>query len=162
MKTGTAENEKWDVMISYNWKTGKECANDLYNVLTKNGYKVWIDEQNMAGDLYRSMAKGVANSEIILLLISEEYEKSEICISEYTYAKSCEKKVIPIQVKDYLPPRASELYFIIAGNIYYKLYENKEENMKMILKEIETQIGKRSSIKGRLNYFYKKIYKIHL
>ncbi|XP_065642417.1 uncharacterized protein LOC136074046 [Hydra vulgaris] len=93
------------------------------------------------------MAKGVANSEIILLLISEEYEKSENCISEYTYAKSCNKNVIPIQVKDYLPPRGSGLSLIIAGKIYYQLYENKEENMKRIVKEIENYIGKRFSIK---------------
>ena len=158
----SAENEKWDIMVSYNWTTGKECANELNEFLTKCGYKVWIDKDNMAGNLYSGMAKGVANSEIILLLISEEYEKSENCISEYTYAKSCNKKFIPIQVKNYLPPRGSGLGLIIAGKIYYNLYENKEENMKRILKEIETQIGKRFSIKGTLYYFYKKIYKIHL
>ena len=155
------KNEKWDIMVSYNWTTGKECADELDEFLTKCGYKVWIDKKNVAGNLYSDMAKGVANSEIILLLISEEYEKSENCISEYTYAKSCKKKFIPIQVKNYLPPRGSGLGLIIAGKIYYQLYENKEENMKRIVKEIENHIGKRFSIKGMLNYFYKKIYKIH-
>ena len=158
----SAGNEKWDIMVSYNWTTGKECADELDEFLTKCGYKVWIDKNNMAGNLYSGMAKGIANSEIILLLISEEYEKSENCISEYTYAKKCKKKVIPIQVKDYLPPCGSDLDFIIAGKIYYQLYKNKEENVKRILKDIEDHFGKRSSIKGTLNYFYKKIYKIHL
>ena len=81
----------------------------------------------MAGNLYSEMAKGVANSKIILLLISEEYEKSDNCISEYTYAKSCKKKVIPTQVKDYLPPRGSGLDLIIAGKIYYQLYEIRKK-----------------------------------
>ena len=157
-----AENEKWDIMVSYNWKTGKECANDLYKVLTKNGYKVWIDEQNMGGDLGREMAKGVANSKIVLLLISEEYEKSHNCEREYTHADQCKKIIIPVQVKNYLPPDSSKLALIISGKIYYQLYENKEENMKRILKEIESHIGKRFSIKGSLNYFYKKIYKIYV
>ena len=158
MRNRTAENEKWDVMVSYNWKTGKECANELDEFLTKCGYKVWYDEINLSGDI----ESGIANSEIILLLISKEYEKSNLCIREYTYAKSCKKKIIPIQVKDYLPPCGSDLDNIIAGKIYYQLFENKEENMKRILKEIENHIGKRFSIKGTLNYFYKKIYKIHL
>ena len=162
MENGTVEHEKWDVMISYSWRTGKEHANDLYNVLTKNGYKVWIDEQNMAGDLRGEMAKGVANSTIVLLLISEEYKNSHNCEREYTLADECRKIIIPILVKDYLPPNSSNLALIIAGKIYYKLYEKKEENMKRILKEIEKQIGKRFSIKGALNYFYKKIYKSHL
>ena len=155
----SAENEKWDLMVSYNQKTGTEYAKELYKVLTKCGYKVWIDTKNMVDNLYNEMAKGVANSEIILLLISEEYEKSENCKSEYTYAKLCSKKVIPIKVKDYQPSRGSGLDLIIAGKIYYQLYENKEKNMKKILKEIESHIGKRSSIQGTLNYFYKKIYK---
>ena len=157
-----AENEKWDIMVSYNWRTGKECANDLYKVLTKNGYKVWIDDQNMGGDLGREMARGVANSTIVLLLISEEYENSHNCEREYTLADQCRKIIIPIQVKNYLPPDSSKLALIIAGKMYYKLYENKEENMKRILKEIENHFVKRFSIKGTFNYFYKKIYKIHL
>ena len=37
--------EKWGVMVSYNWNTGKEHADDLYKVLTENGYKVWIDKK---------------------------------------------------------------------------------------------------------------------
>ena len=144
----TAENEKWDIMVSYNWKTGKECASDLYKVLTENGFKVWIDEKNMAGDLESEMANGVANSEIVLLLISEEYEKSHNCIREYTHANTCRKEIIPIQVENYLPPSSSKLALIISGKIYYELYENKEENMKKILNEIESKIGKRCSIKG--------------
>ena len=145
----TAENEKWDVMVSYNWKTGKECANDLYKVLTENGFKVWIDEKCMAGDLESEMANGVANSDIVLLLISEEYEKSHNCIREYTHANTCQKIIIPIQVENYLPPLSSKLALIISGKIYYKLYENKEENMKKILIKIENHIGKRRSIKGK-------------
>ena len=144
----TAENKKWDIMVSYNWKTGKECASDLYKVLTENGYKVWIDEKNMAGDLESEMANGVANSEIVLLLISEEYEKSHNCIREYTHANTCRKQIIPIQVENYLAPSSSKLALIISGKMCYELYENKEENMKKILNEIESKIGKRCSIKG--------------
>ena len=33
----------------------------------------------MAGDLERELARAVANSEIILLLISDEYERSHNC-----------------------------------------------------------------------------------
>ena len=149
--TETAENEKWDVMVSYEWKTGKEYAKDLYNILTENGYKVWFDEENVAGNLMSEIAKGVANSEVILLLISEEYEKSYNCTREYEHANSCRKIMIPIQVKNYLPPASTSLAVIIAGKIYYQLYEKKEENMKRIIKEIR-RIRTRSSIKGTFKF----------
>ena len=50
----------------------------------------------MAGDLESEMANGVANSEIALLLISEEYEKSYNCVREYTHANTCRKKITPL------------------------------------------------------------------
>ena len=162
MKNETAENEKWDVMVSYSWTTGKECADELDEFLTKCGYKVWIDKNYLAGNLYSGTAKGIANSEMVLLLISEEYERSHNCEREYTFADQCRKIIIPIQVENYLPPSHSKLALIISGKIHYQLFKNKEENMKRILKGIEYHFGKRSSIKGTLNYFYKKIYKIHL
>ena len=85
--------------------------------------------------------------EIILLLLSEEYEKSKDCEREYTHAINCSKKIIPIQVENNLPPSSSKLDLITAGNTY-KLYEYRNENMKRILKEIENHFGKRFSIKG--------------
>ena len=145
-----ADNEKWDVMVSYNWTTGKEYAKELDEFLTEKGYKVWIDRNNMAGNLLSSMAKGVANSEIILLLISEEYVKSKNCKSEYTHARTSNKKIIPIYVENYQPPNSSRLALIISGMIYYNLYENKEKNMMLILKEIESHIG----IKGTYMFFF--------
>ena len=144
----TAETVKWDVMVSYNLKTGKKYANDLYEVLTENGYEVWIDEKDMGGDFLSEMAEGVAKSKIVLLLISEEYEKSHFCSGEYSHAYECQKKIIPIFVENYVLPASSKLRLIIAGKFYYKLYENKEENMNKILKEIEKHVRKRSSIKG--------------
>ena len=141
----TTEIERWDIMVSYNWETGKECADALYNFLTESGYNVWIDEEYIGCDLESEMAKAVANSNIILLLISEKYEKSYNCIREYTHANTCRKVMIPIQVENYLPHVSSKLALIISGKIYYKLYEDKERNMKKILKTIENQIGTRKS-----------------
>ena len=69
----------------------------------------------MAGDLESEMANGVANSEIALLLISEEYEKSYNCVREYTHANTCRKKITSLQVENYLPPSSSKLAIIFSG-----------------------------------------------
>ena len=69
----------------------------------------------MAGDLESEMANGVANSEIALLLFSEEYEKSYNCFREYTHANTCRKKITPSQVENYLPPSSSKLAFFFSG-----------------------------------------------
>ena len=46
--------------------------------------------------LESEMANGVANSEIALLLISEEYEKSYNCVREYTHANTCRSRNITL------------------------------------------------------------------
>ena len=151
----TTENERCDIFVSYEWTTGRECACDLFKVLIENGFKVWNDDKNIAGDIESEMAKGVANSEIILLLISEKYDNSNDCLREYRHARLCRKVIIPIQVENYLPPKNSKLAYIISGKIFHQLYENKEENMKRILKEIKKEIGiKLSHIKGMQKCFY--------
>ena len=150
----TAESKKWDIMISYNWVTGKKCAQHLYKFLTENGYKVWFDEKNLAGNLNHGMEEGVENSEIILLLISEEYQRSTNCKNEYTLAISKKKKIIPIKVKDYQPPKDSDLYCVMSENMRYELYDEMEEDKldeikKRILdKEIKKHIREGLLFKG--------------
>ena len=74
-----AYNDEWDVMISYEWKTGLEYADKLFTELNKNGYKVRLDRNEIKGNIYDEMANAVLKSKLIILLISESYEKTKNC-----------------------------------------------------------------------------------
>ena len=89
-------NEFSDIMISYNWSSGKDLALRLSKDLKTAGYKVWIDEEEMGIQIHESMEKTVRNSKIILPILSREYEESTNCLLEFNYAFDLRKKIIPI------------------------------------------------------------------
>ena len=116
------QSNKWDVMISYEWSTGLEYADKLCEVLKQNNYTVWLDRSEMKGNMYKEMANAVANSEVIILLISEKYEISANCSKEYAYANDLKKKIIPTKVENYRPPNDSALAFSINfSTVYIKI-----------------------------------------
>ncbi|XP_065064837.1 uncharacterized protein LOC135691034 isoform X2 [Rhopilema esculentum] len=131
-----SKQKEWDVMISYEWKSGEDYAKRLNEYLKRAGYTVWIDKEQMLGDMLTGMAKAVSYSNIIILLISEGYSESHNCKSEYHHSHTMKKIIIPVKVENYHPPGDSALGILISGKIYYKLFEDFEANAKKILLEI--------------------------
>ena len=44
-----------------------------------DGYKVWIDENDMRGSINNAMAKAVEGAKVVLLCVSEKYKESRNC-----------------------------------------------------------------------------------
>ena len=42
-------------------------------------YLVWIDQDNISGDILTSMASAVENAFVVLMAINDEYHKSRYC-----------------------------------------------------------------------------------
>ena len=40
---------------------------------------VWIDQDNISGDIFTSMASGVENSFVVLMAMNDEYYQSRYC-----------------------------------------------------------------------------------
>ena len=135
-------NDEWDVMISYEWKTGLKYAGKLFTELTKIDYKVWLDRNEMMGNIYDKMANAVLKSKVIILLISEAYEKSENCKLEYNYIIKERKLFVPAKVENYNPVRGRALDLIIAGELYYSLYKDFDSEVKLVLMAIADKLKK--------------------
>ncbi|CAF4201839.1 unnamed protein product, partial [Adineta steineri] len=69
----TNENT-FHIMISYSHKEKVLCK-QLYDELTKNGYRVWIDFDQMHGNVMDAMAQAIDQSEIIIICMSEHYRQ---------------------------------------------------------------------------------------
>ncbi|CAK8672692.1 unnamed protein product [Clavelina lepadiformis] len=124
------------IMISYNWKDSKKLAHKISDMLCDAGYNVWIDKGQMKGDIYEKMAQGVENAHVILMFTSSNYEKSENCKSEATYARDKKKKIIPIRVQDGYEPRGN-IGLLTAGLFYHDFSQGIfDDNFDKLLKEI--------------------------
>ena len=67
-------------MISYQWDVQKSMI-QLKNQLQAQGYKVWMDIDEMGGSTLESMARAVENASVVLVCVSQKYKESPNCRS---------------------------------------------------------------------------------
>ena len=102
-KTARQSSEKIEstgnhVMISYQWDS-QEVLIEVKNRLQANGYRVWMDLEQMRGSTLEAMAKAVENSSVVLVCVSERYKESPNCRSEAEYAYQLRKDIIPLMMQ---------------------------------------------------------------
>ena len=86
------------VMISYQWDS-QEVLVDVKNRLQANGYRVWMDLEQMGGSTLEAMAKAVENASVVLICVSQQYKESPNCRSEAEYAYQLRKDIIPLMMQ---------------------------------------------------------------
>jgi len=129
----TKENDEFDLMISYSWND-KQLVLNIYKYLTEQiNYKIWLDENQMAGSLCQSMAQAVEKSKFILMCMSETYKSSENCRNEAEYARDRKKIIIPLIIKKV--ERDGWLGFISAGKMYIDFHKQDFQKAIQLLNE---------------------------
>ncbi|KAL9981613.1 hypothetical protein ACROYT_G010339 [Oculina patagonica] len=86
------------VMISYQWDS-QEILVEVKNKLQANGYRVWMDLEQMGGSTLEAMAKAVEDSAVVLVCVSQRYKESPNCRSEAEYAYQLRKDIIPLMMQ---------------------------------------------------------------
>ena len=94
MKEGSGNH----VMISYQWDA-QEVLVQVKNQLQANGYRVWMDLEQMGGSTLDAMAKAVENAAVVLICVSQRYKESPNCRSEAEYAYQLRKDIIPLMMQ---------------------------------------------------------------
>ena len=69
-------------------------------MLEKNGYKVWIDIEDMRGNIINAMQDAIESSWCVLICASKAYENSTFCKTEAEYAYENKKNFIPIVLEE--------------------------------------------------------------
>jgi hypothetical protein len=93
----------YDLMINYSHQD-KEICHKIYHKLIDDGFKVWIDLENMYRSTISRMAEAIQNSEFIIICMSHRYQTSPYCQTEGEYTYKLQRSFIPLIVeKDYKP-----------------------------------------------------------
>ncbi|KAJ3160741.1 hypothetical protein HK101_000876, partial [Irineochytrium annulatum] len=94
-------SEKYDVMLSYNWSHQKTVIR-IRDSLVARGFKVWLDLEQMSGNVYGKMASAVLNSSVVCCCLTAAYEASGNCKRELGFAADQTrqgKKIVPIRLE---------------------------------------------------------------
>lgn len=133
------DGSKPQLMISYQWDN-KEEVWEISEALKSFGYKVWLDVEQMHGDIYERMAEGVEQSSIILPCLTSKYEKSKNCCRELEFAVVKNKKIIPIHLEENYEAKGA-IGLFTAGKLYFNFTSKNKfhANISALKKEIDGQ-----------------------
>ncbi|KAJ7380757.1 hypothetical protein OS493_007135 [Desmophyllum pertusum] len=130
------------VMISYQWDV-QRLVIQLKNKLQADGYKVWMDIDEMGGSTLESMASAVENASVVLVCVSQKYKESPNCRSEAEYTYQLHKDIIPLMMDNKYRPDGW-LGFIVGTKFWidfsekYKLDSNADK--------LEKELGNRGKL----------------
>ena len=173
------------LFISYTWqndiinRNNQQRVYSLYQELKKYNWSIWIDKENMIGNMDAAMATGIENAEAIIVCITTEYCKKvnesaknprlrDNCLKEWTYANARNKLMIPIIMESSLlniknwPPSIISLYFgstlyIDASTENYKEIAN---NINKLLLKYDLIPSNNQTMKTSVKKFQNVIYNI--
>lgn len=105
------------IMISYNSQSRELCLK-IKSFLESQGYKIWIDVEEIHGSSLDSMARAIEESQFVLICVTEKYRQSLNCQSEAQYAFRLNKNIIPLIMQKGYASVNGWLGFIIGDKIF--------------------------------------------
>jgi hypothetical protein len=115
------------VFISYSSKDVK-IAESIENHLLQNGFddNLWRDKSNIRADWSREIANALSKSNIVLLIWSENFSKSEWVKNEWLTARALGKPILIVIISalDKLPKPLANL-----DSIVFQIYENNNNDV---------------------------------
>ncbi|CAF2653370.1 unnamed protein product [Rotaria sp. Silwood2] len=140
-----SDEKTFDIMISYSHKDEIICKK-IYEELIKFGYRVWIDYDQIHGNVMDAMAQAIERSHTVIICMSEKYRKSNYCRAEAHYAFQRQVKIVPILLQEQYQPDGWLLFLI--GQLLYVDFSKYDfpRAMELLIAELkapstqETQI----------------------
>jgi hypothetical protein len=88
---GRPLRKKFDCMISYNWDI-QDLVREIYMDFNMHRIETWFDIWGfMEENSYASMATAVECSKLLVVFLTDKYQKSDNCALEFKYAAFCGK-----------------------------------------------------------------------
>ncbi|CAF3816406.1 unnamed protein product [Rotaria sp. Silwood1] len=138
--TLAVSNEKtFDIMISYSHKNETICK-QIYNELINSGYRVWIDFDQIHGNVMDAMAEAIEQSNTVLICMSEEYRRSSYCRAEANYAFQRQTRIVPVLLQQHYKPDGWLLFLV--GQLLYIDFTKYEfsQAINMLIKELKAPV----------------------
>jgi hypothetical protein len=142
--TTIPSSNKYDIMLSYS-HSNKELCHAIYERLVKDGFRVWLDRDEMHGAPMVAMANAIENSEYVLICMSDAYKKSPYCQLEAHYAFERRCCLIPLVMTPRYKPDGW-LGIIVTGKIYVDFPKLTLDSAYVLLKKEIEEHRKRNTL----------------
>ena len=134
--------DKFDLFISYS-TTNADVANFVVDRIEARGYKCFIAPRDIAlgHDYAQEIINAISNSTAVLLVFSEEANRSGYVLREINSAVSRNKTIIPLRIENFIPSQAMEFYLGVTQwlDAYPQILDVHLDNVIAILNGIQNQ-----------------------
>lgn len=134
-----SSEKKFDIMLSYSHKNRLICT-QIYNDLISNGYRVWIDFNQIHDNEIDAMVQAIEQSRMVIICMSEQYKRSNSCRAQLQYAFKRQVKILPILIGKYYQPDGWLLFLI--GNLSYVDFTKHEHShaIQLVLNQLKNPL----------------------
>ena len=120
----------------------KGLVKDVYANMKKDGqYDIWIDSAKppKAGQsILEWMGKGIGQSDIVLIFMTADYQKSKNCQKEAEVARKKQKRTIFVKAQENY--EENEWLSTLRGEAFYiNLTKDFDENMQLLMTTIKQE-----------------------
>ena len=149
-----------DIFISHAWKNDNHGRDNhsrcklLCDKLIEEGFKVWFDSYDMHGNIDKSIIKGINNSKIFIVCLTEVYinkinegvllnKINDNCFKEWNYALFSNKIIIPVMMEESMHSiweKNGILQLYLRSVIYLDILDDNYESndFKLLCKTLMT------------------------
>jgi len=129
--------DKKQLFFSHTWKydnkdrDNHERVKNISQLMKKHGWTVWLDEDEMIGNIDACMVNGIRNCECVIACLTVKYIDKinhasnntsirDNCFKEWTYSNSINKPIIPVIMEsDVLTCEGKGILDMYFGNMLY-------------------------------------------
>jgi len=142
------------VFLTHTWVKDEENRDNhgrvgiVNKLLQEQGYRTWFDEDKMVGHIDQQMARGIDESDIMLVFITKVYMEKvastgqDNCKAEFTYATTRKKRMISIIMEPCMKDSGEwtgPVGLRLAGDLYVDMSETDSENdIRTLVKHLKS------------------------
>ena len=131
--------ESFDVILSFDLATGKEDKNRVFNFLTDAGLSVCNCNEQKLFDFLEYWSDKMADSSVVILLLSSNFFKSRPCMLQFEAAKMARKNIIAIKTEQ-LRHENPQLEKLLSDVESYKIYKDFAANMNKVVRAVKEHV----------------------
>ncbi|MFZ4828298.1 MAG: toll/interleukin-1 receptor domain-containing protein [Phototrophicaceae bacterium] len=113
------------LFLSYS-RRDQQFTRDLFNAFEQRGYDTWVDWEDIpfSSEWWKEIQSAINNHEAVIVVVSSSSLSSQYVNEEIQYARSQNKRIIPVIREDITDPQNEDLLLKVLKGWYDKSFED--------------------------------------
>jgi hypothetical protein len=146
-----------DIFLSHAWghddnnRNNHKRVKNLSRLLQEKGYSVWLDENDLLGNIDNSIMKGITNSMVVLVCLTEKYcnkinnsvydnSPNDNCYKEWNFCLFKQKKIIPVimekKMEDIFLNTDGVIQMYLNNVMFINYYDDENNDFDILCKTL--------------------------